>query len=250
MTNYEHNGVEYALRYFGPWGLQKRLDNGKHRILRNFSSSTEEALADNPFPNLSQFLASGFEDKTTHDVTFSVDGTTVSAHRFMLMRLRYFRTMLSGSFREAASNEPIKLQFESVTAQAFSSLLAYIYTDDVDCALATATSVEQVLGVLKTAHALDVPKIVQACENKLLLELQSLTPPETLFKMLLTSHIHECSGLKQHTLQLMADSFPEIARTKKFLDFGSSYPDLYGELVDIVAARASGGVKDRKRRRK
>lgn len=132
--------------------------------------------AENPFPTLLTFLTGASDDTSTHDVTFSIDGTTVSAHKFILMRLPYFRSMLGGRFREGADSSPINLQFNGVSSQAFSVLLAYVYTDSIDSSLAKATSVEVVQSALVAAHAMDVPLLLRACEDKLLDQLKMEVP--------------------------------------------------------------------------
>jgi hypothetical protein len=212
------------------------LSSNLHGIV-SVSYELMRSPAENPFPNLITFLTDAVADTSTHDVTFSIDGTTVSAHQFMMMRLPYFRSMLGGRFQEGAGSTPINLKFNGVSSQAFSVLLAYIYTDSVDLSLAKATSLEVVQSVLVAAHAMDVPLLLRACEDKLVDQLKMEVP--SCFDTLLLSHLHECARLKSHVLNFISNNFAEAGRTKEFLDLGNSNPELFGELVDKIASKTA-----------
>lgn len=65
------------------------------------------------------------------DVTFSVEGPKITAHRCLLVARggEYFSRLLMGEFREA---EPgVEIPIETHTAAGFKALLEYLYTDEI-----------------------------------------------------------------------------------------------------------------------
>ena len=87
--------------------------------------------------DLSQHLQSGiaslWDSKKHTDVTFSVEGTRVEAHRIILAaQSDHFDRLLFGEMREAHAGAVIPLQ--GVTARGFQVLIKVAYTGRIDIA--------------------------------------------------------------------------------------------------------------------
>ena len=77
------------------------------------------------------------------DVTFTVEGKNVHAHRAILMaRSDYFRAMFCDGLKESKSphNQPIALK--AISHAAFLSLLLYLYTSSIDANCTTSHLIE------------------------------------------------------------------------------------------------------------
>mmetsp|Transcript_58033 Transcript_58033/g.129510 ORF Transcript_58033/g.129510 Transcript_58033/m.129510 type:complete len:538 (-) Transcript_58033:66-1679(-) len=95
-------------------------------------------------------------DPALSDISFEVDGQTVSACRALIMaRSEYFYTMLNSDFLEGKLKGSIPIQ--ETTKDAFLAVLQYLYTDEVDL------SDGVVLDVLRLAHRYHLPRLCQEC---------------------------------------------------------------------------------------
>eukprot|EP00439_Symbiodinium_sp_Y106_P004756 s6860_g1.t1 len=95
-------------------------------------------------------------DPALSDISFSVDGEVVAACRVLIMaRSEYFYTMLNSDFIEGKQSGPIPIQ--DTTKEAFSAMLQYLYTDEVDLADSN------VLDVLRLAHRCQLTRLCQEC---------------------------------------------------------------------------------------
>ena len=67
------------------------------------------------------------------NVTFSVDGVDIPAHRSILMaRSEYFKAMFGSGLSETTASSTTRLTVRETTREAFTSLLMYLYTGDAD----------------------------------------------------------------------------------------------------------------------
>ncbi|KAF8691988.1 hypothetical protein HU200_039933 [Digitaria exilis] len=83
-----------------------------------------------PPSNLKRQLADLLESKEGSDVTFSVGGETVAAHRVVLaMRAPVFKAELYGPMREVGKEAIV---IEDMQPDVFRAMLCFIYTDSMD----------------------------------------------------------------------------------------------------------------------
>jgi len=99
------------------------------------------------------------------DVTFSVQGQTVHAHRLVLsMVSEYFRVMFTRGFREANDNNQA-IELQDCSYRSFASVLEYMYTgtwhvqDDDD--------ESELVAVLELADRFFLDHLKQLCEQRL-----------------------------------------------------------------------------------
>jgi hypothetical protein len=94
------------------------------------------------------------------DVTFSVAGVDIPAHRSILMaRSEYFKTMFESGMSESTATSTTALAVHETTPEAFTSLLLYLYTGESD----KVVSGEGVCDLTDLAHRYGVVDLEKYC---------------------------------------------------------------------------------------
>jgi speckle-type POZ protein len=140
------------------------------------------------------------------DVTFEVEGQSISAHRFMLAaRSPVFKSQLFGPMAETQM-EHIKI--DEMKAGVFIALLHFIYTDQL------ALELLQDLFVAADRYGLD--KLTLLCEQQLEMNLSV----DTVVTTLLLADQHNRAGLKEKCLHFAShpENFLLLALTDGYLN--------------------------------
>ncbi|KAL3674478.1 hypothetical protein V7S43_000426 [Phytophthora oleae] len=77
---------------------------------------------------MTEHLRSLINNKLMSDVTFIVEGAEIFAHKCIIIRSGYFRTLLSGEF---ARRKTVQVEISDVSREVFLILLEFVYTDCV-----------------------------------------------------------------------------------------------------------------------
>mmetsp|Transcript_16875 Transcript_16875/g.20609 ORF Transcript_16875/g.20609 Transcript_16875/m.20609 type:complete len:648 (-) Transcript_16875:63-2006(-) len=179
------------------------------------------------------------DNQELSDVTFLVEGKMVYANRAILAtRSEYFHIMFfSGAMRESiqstediASNVTAKnrraIEIQDVSHVVFMKVLEYIYTDSLK-----NINVELGIPLLITSERFMLDRLKAICEDKIR---QDVTVVNVL-EILLTSHRHNATGLKDIALEFILRNLKNETITKNLTDLKSE-PDL---LIEIIRRNSS-----------
>jgi len=107
--------------------------------------------------SLNQSIEQAFDDKSTSDITFNVNGVLIYAHKAILkIRSQYFQGMFRSPFCESAQDTIEVTQFSYEVYKAF---LEFLYTDQV------TMEPEDAIHLLDLANAYCEPKLKYLCER-------------------------------------------------------------------------------------
>mmetsp|Transcript_17340 Transcript_17340/g.42132 ORF Transcript_17340/g.42132 Transcript_17340/m.42132 type:complete len:702 (-) Transcript_17340:1825-3930(-) len=135
-------------------------------------------------------------DDEMSDVKFLVNGEIFHAHRCILaVRSQYFRAMLFNQWRESTSNEGIVLT--DVSSEVFLKILEYLYTD-------TVHDLPWRLGIelMMAAELFMLDRLKGICEDVI----RSEITVENVVGVLMASHQHNATGLKQIALEVIVQN--------------------------------------------
>jgi speckle-type POZ protein len=151
------------------------------------------------------------EEKEGFDVSFSVEGETVEAHRFVLaMRSPVFRAELYGPMMEARTGQRITIK--DMQPAVFRALLHFIYTDSLH--LEGDTEMVRLLLVAADRYAMERLKLV--CQSILCEGLNA----DTVATTLALADQHNCGKLKDACLEFigMSNAMDAVVGTQGFKD--------------------------------
>lgn len=110
-----------------------------------------------PGQSLMNALKLAFDDATTSDVTFVVQGREIHVHKALLkIRCEHFRSMFQGNWKESKDTT---LEIEQFSYPVYKAFLEYLYTDELN--LGTEEAVE----LLDLANAYCEPQLKKRCES-------------------------------------------------------------------------------------
>jgi speckle-type POZ protein len=178
--------------------------------------------------HLGQLLSS----EEAADVTFEVDGDTISAHRLVLAaRSPVFKAELYGSMKERTMSH---IQIVDMEARVFKAMLHFIYTDllpEID----TKDAMVMTQHLLVAADRYGLERLKLVCEDMLCSHITTLTAAT----ILVLAEQHGCRGLKQACFDFLKRSsklLKEVRASDGFQHLTRSCPYLILELLDNVIA--------------
>ena len=145
----------------------------------------------------------------------------IPAHRNILSaRSSYFATMLASGFAEGQRGANIVIN--NTTPSAFRSLLAYLYTDKLDC------SEDDIVHVMHKAHEMDEARVFAHCLRYCKINLSS---PNAI-GWLLDAHHYHLDELKEVASAYVASHLRRIRMVaRESLQRLSEHPDLMLEVI-------------------
>ncbi|KAF7031838.1 hypothetical protein CFC21_043100 [Triticum aestivum] len=173
------------------------------------------------------------------DVTFSVGGETIVAHRCVLAaRSSVFKAELFGPMMEGTVASVI--QIEDMEARVFRALLSFIYTDslpDIEVDNVEEREAQELLWLqhlLAAADRYDLQRLKVLCEEKLCKHI-AVSSVRTIF---ILAERHSCGGLKEVCLEFLKtpSNLKEITAAEVFDDIISTCPYLLKELIAKFAS--------------
>eukprot|EP00899_Mesostigma_viride_P012907 jgi/Mesvir1/21617/Mv04040-RA.1 len=177
--------------------------------------------------SLSTDLGSLFDSEEFKDVTFLVDGETVSAHKLILCaRSPVFKAMLTGPMREGSEN---RITIPEVRMEVFKILLRFVYTGQVDEELDTAMTQH----LLAAADQFGLDRLRVICEKKL----ADVLDPQTVAITLALAEQHNAGQLRKEGIEYAALHLKEVMASEGWAHMSSSCPSLHADLLKEVARR-------------
>ncbi|CAM0876983.1 unnamed protein product [Alopecurus aequalis] len=184
---------------------------------------------DMPPCNMTEHVSRLLEEKEGFDVSFSVGGETIEAHRFVLsMRSPVFKAELYGEMKEAKTGQRITVK--DMQPAIFRALLHFIYTDSLPAKDLDNTEMIRLLLVAADRYAMERLKLV--CGSILCEGLNV----DTVATTLALADQHSCDKLKDACLEYieMSDAMDAVVATQGFKDLKVTCPSL---LVDALEKR-------------
>jgi speckle-type POZ protein len=185
-----------------------------------------------------------WEEKERFDVTFDVEGESISAHRFMLAaRSPVFKTELFGPM-EQAKIEHIKIN--EMKADVFRALLNFVYTDQLaknGSSDHETLSIELLQDLLVAADQYRLDKLTLLCEEKL----EKNLSVDTVVTTLILADRHNRTELKNKCLDFACrpKNFSLVALTEGYFNIMTVAPSLLTELSEKVKCMSHSGKKRR-----
>ncbi|TVU42505.1 hypothetical protein EJB05_08916, partial [Eragrostis curvula] len=187
-----------------------------------------------PPSDIKQQLAILLEQKEGADVTFSVAGETIMAHKTVLvMRSPVFKAELCGPMSHDRGKHPIVI--EDMQPDVFRAFLYFIYTDsmkggvdgDGDC---NRQSCEMICHLLVAADRYDVKRLKLICQSILCKNLHVRNVATTLA----LADQHHCGRLKAACIKFMSclSTMDDLVATKGYKDLERTAPSI---LADAMA---------------
>ncbi|PUZ50635.1 hypothetical protein GQ55_6G073700 [Panicum hallii var. hallii] len=179
-----------------------------------------------PSSGITEQLAKLLEAEENADVTFSVGGETIGAHKILLaVRSPVFRAELFGPMKES------KVTIEDMQPAVFRALLHFIYTDslpDVDQNDARESNSDLIWHLLVAADRYAVDRLKSLCESILCKNLDVETLPTTLA----LAYQHNCDKLKDICLEFISSSsvMDALMATDGYKDLKTTCPSA---LIDM-----------------
>lgn len=187
---------------------------------------------DMPPSDMAEHVGMLLEEKEGFDVSFSVGGETVEAHRFVLaMRSPVFKAELFGPMREARMGQCITIK--DMQPAVFRALLHFIYTDSLPGKhLKGDKKTEMIRLLLVAADRYAMERLKLVCQSILCKDLNV----DTVATTLALADQHSCDKLKDACFKFMemSDDMDAVVATQGFKDLKVSCPSL---LVDALEKR-------------
>lgn len=176
------------------------------------------------------------------DIEFKVCGELIPAHRAILSRSDFFKTLLSGSFKEGQDAEAKRpIEMTDIEVEVFQLVLKHIYTgtDDV---LGSDSAVPLVLSLHQAAHKFMLKELQQVCEVHLIRQVAV----DNAVCLVLHADLYQLVSLKEAVMELAEADFPAIAVTADYAKLLAN-PELHAKMVtrsfENAKARDRGSAK-------
>lgn len=195
-----HAGVVHneALFVFGGYDGTLRLND-----FVRFDFAVYDLSFEVPSSSLLSELRSLVDDETMSDVTFTVEGHTVYAHKFMLVRCSYFRALFLGEMMESKMSN---VRIELVSHAIFLQVLEYLYTDQLRIQL------EDAMELFEAADLFCIPRLKTMCEKRML---QSINV-DNAASIFHASDMHSALALRSKAKKYILSHFELVSRTASF----------------------------------
>ena len=207
----EENG---SLFIFGGYDSEHRLnDFWEFRFDASLKTSCKV-----PPSSIIEDLAVFVDNESLSDVSFSVEGKKVYAHKIFLLRCKYFSTMLEGGFKESIEHTQPEntITISGISHPIFIALLRYLYTDKVEIQL------DMTMELFEAAEKFGVNRLKLICEQQML---SSITV-ENAASIFYAADQHSAMGLKDKCLTFILDNFEAVSKTSNFEKMARSNVEL------------------------
>ena len=159
------------------------------------------------------------------------DGQKFPVHRVVLSAAnQYFKTMFSGSFKEARENTGDPIVLENVTSSCLSSVLGYTYSGKLKL------TNKNVKDVLSGAHMMQLLDVVDACVDHLKKRISTVT----CFQTLKTAETYDLTEVYKNAENFILSKFPSLSKNNDFNEMSVTKMCKYladdrlqGEEIDI-----------------
>jgi leucine-zipper-like transcriptional regulator 1 len=155
---------------------------------------------------------------TFSDITFTVEGRQVYAHKLLLMRCSYFEALFLGQMREA---QMTTIRIDEVRYDIFLSVLEYLYTDQL------AFGYHDAMELFEAADRFCIHRLKSMCEKRML----ECINIENAASILHAADVHSAVALRSKAKKYVLSHFEEVSKTAAFEETGRNNIDLVFELL-------------------
>nr|CAB3490367.1 unnamed protein product [Digitaria exilis] len=203
------------------------------KVLKEFimEDTTVAQLPAAPQPELHRHLGQLLAIRVGGDVTFSVAGEVITAHRCVLaVRSSVFMAELFGPMKEKASGCVITI--DDMEARVFRAMLHFIYTDTMP-EMEEGDKMTMSQHLLVAADRYDLERLKVMCENTMCSRIDTGTVANTL----ILAEQHCCIALKEACFKFLKapGRFREVMASDGFDHLMCTYPFLFMEVLDKIA---------------
>lgn len=223
--------------------------------------SEEEFTVQDAFLPLSAHVQNLLKDTESADVTFLAGGEKVMAHRMMLVRVPYFKSMLCGGFAEAVSCEAggggksdsrtTTVEVGEIDAPTLRRVLHFVYTDDPESA-AKDLEAGPAMSLGRASDMYGLMRLRRAAERALERCVKAGLPHGSADAVGILQYAkrYDCRLIRRTLLEYIQENFAQVALTDSFCKLPATDMEVYRELVDVVGASAAAGVVEQRRKRR
>ncbi|XP_065203942.1 speckle-type POZ protein-like [Planococcus citri] len=173
--------------------------------------------------DLSENIASLFENQTLTDVILSVNGKEYPAHKVILAaRSPVFCAMFKHNTKE---NELNRVDINDINEAVVEAMLKYIYTGKCN------DSDELVEGLLVAADKYDLRRLKSMCAKRLINRLSA----ESAANVLILADMHHLEDLKREAINFIVANFAQVLNTVGWKNMLVSNPHLVNDICHPVA---------------
>ncbi|KAI9911314.1 hypothetical protein PsorP6_009036 [Peronosclerospora sorghi] len=147
------------------------------------------------------------------DVTFTVEGSPIYAHKSLCIRCKYFEAMFTGEMRESTAREVEIVDTDRAT---FLSLLEYVYTDRLSVAG------EDLMELFIAADRYGIESLKHLCAQKLL----TSVCVQNVASILQIADQHNDPSLRDECLNFTLRNFDSVSKTSSFQDMARTNIEL------------------------
>lgn len=146
-----------------------------------------------------------WKDKELCDVSLSVEGEVILAHRIVLAALSpYFRAMFCSQLNE---KKKFQIVIQDLNSQAVKVIVEFAYTASLDL------TEDTVQAVMQTATMMQIPAVEKLCSSFLVKNLH----PSNCLGMRDFAHVMACFELKDAADKYCEENFSEVSQHEEFL---------------------------------
>ncbi|CAL5007564.1 unnamed protein product [Urochloa decumbens] len=193
------------------------------------SEIREDSEIEVPPSDITKHFGNLLEDMVGADVTFSVGGDTIAAHKIVLAaRSPVFKAELYGPMRETRTS---CVTIEDMQPTVFRAMLHFVYTDSWPCMhdLKGGDYHEMMQHLLVAACRYALDRLKMICQNILAKNLDA----ETVATTLALADQHDCERLKQVCVEFITspDEMEAVVATQGYASLKRTCPSV---LVDVL----------------
>ncbi|KAK1947205.1 hypothetical protein P3T76_001215 [Phytophthora citrophthora] len=197
---------------------RKILDNEPDNVEQDIElvdPVPDEAMALDGEAAMAAHLRSLINNKLMSDVTFVVEVTEVFAHKCIIIRSAYFRSLLSG-----------KVKVSNVSREVFLILLEYVYTG---CVNVSGNGVAELFVV---AHCCGIECLKRQCSEKL----QDSMCVDNAGEILSIAIKHNDPVLREKCFSYMLRNLEMVSKSRSFHELANNYPEVVVQIVQKLSS--------------
>ncbi|XP_015916773.1 speckle-type POZ protein-like [Parasteatoda tepidariorum] len=175
--------------------------------------------------NLCSDFKNLYDSKKMSDVTITVDGVTLLAHKLVLVtRSSVFAAMLDHDCLEANTNN---IQITDADASFFDNFLKYLYCSEIG-----DKSYDMVRNLYMLADKYAVDGLKEDCRDILESELNE----GTVCQLLEISHLFKDETLKEKAVKFIKQHFSVVSKKPEWIKICKDHPEMASDVLRIVTS--------------
>ena len=165
---------------------------------------------------------SSFDHLSDVKIVCEDEGKTFQCHKvFLSLRSNVFKSYFEHETKEKKEN---KIIIKDMSAKTLSSLLHFIYTDEIDFKID--------LDLMAAAQRYNVQRLQLICENVLLEKIDI----SNCLDFWVMSHYHQAKVLETASTRFIARNWATVKKNENFKKAVSDHPDLQGSVISYLTS--------------